>query len=264
MDTWNPIQYERFKREREHPFVDLLALIRPAPSMRVIDLGCGTGHLTRMLHDGLRAAETVGLDRSARMLDAAREAEWPDSRLRFELGTIESFAARDEYDLIFSNAALHWIEDHESLLARLTAGLKAGGQLAFQVPAMHHHPSHTVADALTDVEPFRSALDGWRRPQPVLRPEDYARLLFQLGFREPRVQLVIYPHVLTGPEDVIEWMKGTLLTEYEKRLSADRFTEFLDAYRDRVLAELAPERPYFFPFKRILCWGHRAGGQKSR
>lgn len=258
MDTWNPTQYERFRREREQPFDDLLALIRPAPSMRVVDLGCGAGHLTRMLHDRLHAAETVGVDRSARMLDAARTSERTDPRLRFELGTIESFAAHDEYDLIFSNAALHWIDDHESLLARLTAGLKPGGQFAFQVPAMHGHPSHTVADALTAVEPFRAAFGGWRRPQPVLEPDDYARLLFRLGFREPRVELVIYPHVLAGPEDVIEWMQGTLLTEYEKRLSADRFTEFLDVYRERVLAQLPPERPFFFPFRRILCWGRRS------
>jgi trans-aconitate 2-methyltransferase len=258
MDAWNPTQYEVFKKEREQPFVDLFALIRPVPSMRVIDLGCGAGHLTRRLHDGLHAAETVGLDRSARMLDAARAAAAPDSGLRFELGTIESFSAHDEYDLIFSNAALHWIDDHQSLLARLAGGLKPGGQLAFQVPAMHDHPSHTVADELTTVEPFRSAFGGWRRPQPVLRPDEYARLLFRLGFREPRVQLVIYPHVLTGPEGVVEWMKGTLLTEYEKRLDPDRFASFLDIYRERVLGQLPPERPFFFPFIRIICCARRA------
>jgi trans-aconitate 2-methyltransferase len=258
MDTWNPTQYEVFRKEREQPFVDLLALIRPVPSMRVIDLGCGAGHLTRQLHDALHAAETVGLDRSARMLDAARAAAAPDSGLHFELGTIESFAAHHEFDLIFSNAALHWIDDHESLLARLTDGLKPGGQLAFQVPAMHDHPSHTVAEELTTVEPFRAAFGGWRRPQPVLRPDAYARLLFRLGFREPRVQLVIYPHLLTGPEDVVEWMQGTLLTEYEKRLDADRFAAFLDVYRQRVLGQLPPERPFFFPFIRIICCAQRA------
>jgi trans-aconitate 2-methyltransferase len=258
MDTWNPALYERFRREREQPFVDLLALIRPSASMRIIDLGCGTGRLTRLLHDGLHAAETVGLDRSAHMLDAARAAAAPDSRLHFELGTIESFAARGEYDLIFSNAALHWIDDHESVLARLTAGLKPGGQLAFQVPAMHDHPSHTVADELTAVEPFRAAFRGWRRPQPVLRPDEYARLLFRLGFQQPRVQLVIYPHVLSSREDVVEWMRGTLLTEYEKRLDTDRFAAFLDLYRERLRARLPPEQPFFFPFQRIICCAQRA------
>ena len=92
----------------------------------------------------------------------------------------------------------------------------------------------------------------------MLRPDEYARLLFRLGFREPRVQLVIYPHVLTGREEVVEWMKGTLLTEYEKRLDPDRFAEFLDTYRERVLAQLPPERPFFFPFNRIMCCAQRS------
>ncbi|MEO8258035.1 MAG: methyltransferase domain-containing protein [Acidobacteriota bacterium] len=253
MDTWNPTLYERFKREREQPFADLLALIEPVRSMRIFDLGCGAGHLTRRLHDTLDAAETVGLDRSARMLDAARTAAPPDSRLRFELGTIESFAATDQYDLIFSNAALHWVDDHEGLLARLTAALRPGGQLAFQVPAMHDHASHIVAEQLTMTEPFRTAFGGWHRPQPVLPPDEYARLLFRLGFPEPRVRLVIYPHLLADRDDVIEWMKGTLLTEYEKHLAPDQFAELLEVYRQRVLARLPEERPFFFPFTRIMC-----------
>jgi trans-aconitate 2-methyltransferase len=122
---------------------------------------------------------------------------------------------------------------------------------------MHDHLSHTVADELTTVDPFRAAFGGWRRPQPVLPPDEYARLLFRLGFREPRVQLVIYPHVLAGREDVVDWMKGTLLTEYEKHLDPDCFVQFLDRYRERVLAQLPPERPIFFPFKRIICRGQR-------
>jgi trans-aconitate 2-methyltransferase len=134
-DTWNPAQYDRFQREREQPFFDLLTLVRPARSMRVVDLGCGTGRLTRLLHDRLRARETLGIDRSPRMLDARRDdGRLPD--LRFEVGTIESFPGdRGAFDLIFSNAALHWVEDHEALLARLTAALAPGGQLAFQVPS---------------------------------------------------------------------------------------------------------------------------------
>jgi len=59
-DTWDPTQYDKFQREREQPFFDLLALVQPAPGMRVVDLGCGTGKLTRALHEQLAAAETDG------------------------------------------------------------------------------------------------------------------------------------------------------------------------------------------------------------
>jgi len=176
--------------------------------------------------------------------------------LRFETRTIEAFEAGDGYDLIFSNAAFHWVEDHDALIRRLFRGLRPGGQLAFQIPAMHSTPSHAMADELAITE-FRTAFNGWTRPQPVLEPEEYARLLFKVGFRDPRVRLAIYPHVLASREDVIEWIRGTLLTEYEKRITADQFAAFVEAYRRRLLPQLADERPYFYPFRRILCWGRR-------
>ena len=256
MDTWNPAQYSKFQREREQPFVDLLSLIRPAAAMRVVDLGCGTGHLTRRLHQELTAAETIGIDRSERMLDVARRDPLPPG-LRFEAATIESFDGRDEYDLIFSNAAFHWVEDHDALIARLFRALKPGGQLVFQVPAMHDTGSHRLADALSGLEPFRDAFAGWIRPQPVLEPVQYARLFFRIGIEAPNVRLVIYPHVLDSRDAVIEWMKGTLLTEYEKRLSPELAQAFTDAYREQLIAQLPDDRPFFFPFKRILSWGQK-------
>jgi len=257
-DTWSPAQYDKFQREREQPFADLLAMIQPATGMRIVDLGCGTGRLTRALHERLHAWETIGIDRSARMLDETRKQSLPHG-LHFETGTIEEFpGARGDFDLIFSNAAYHWVPDHDSLLARLTAALKPGGQLAFQVPAQHDQPSHRVAEELTEVEPFTTAFDGWHRPQPVLPPTEYARLLYRLGFAEPVVHHVIYPHVLAGRDEVVEWMKGTLLTEYEKHLPADVYGRFVDEYRTRLVRRLPDERPFFFPFSRILCCGRKA------
>jgi trans-aconitate 2-methyltransferase len=256
-DVWNPTQYDKFRREREQPFFDLLALVKPVPDMRVVDLGCGTGQLTRLVHARLQARETVGIDRSARMLERVMAGERP-AGLRFEIGAIETFAPRDAYDLILSNAAFHWVEDHESLITRLTAALKPGGQLVFQIPAMHNATSHTIADDLAAAEPYRAAFGGWRRPQPVLTPDAYARLLFRAGCVDQTVRLVVYPHVLATPEHVVEWMKGTLLTEYERRLTPELFVRFVGDYRARLLSTLEDARPFFFPFNRILCWAQKS------
>ena len=242
LDTWNPAQYDKFRREREQPFFDLLTLVRPGPAMRVVDLGCGTGKLTRLLHARLQARETVGIDRSARMLEAAG-ADLP-AGLRFEVGTIEAFEPRRAYDLVLSNA-------------RLSNALTPGGQLAFQVPAMHDDLSHTVAEELAAGQ-FRHDLGGWHRPQPVLSAEEYARLLYHCGFTDQRVHLAVYPHQLPSRDEVVEWMKGTLLTEYDRHLAPGRFPAFLEAYRARLVAQLEDRRPFFFPFKRILCWGQRS------
>lgn len=257
-DHWNPVQYDKFKREREQPFVDLFALIRPAPGMRIVDLGCGTGALTRQLHERLQARDTTGVDLSPRMLEAAQRGSLPTG-LRFEPGSIQSFPRHGAglYDLVFSNAAFHWVEDHASLLARLVGALAPDGQLAFQVPALHDDASHRVAEELTDAEPFRTAFAGWHRPQPVRTPTAYASLLYRLGLHEPIVRLLIYPHVLAGREDVVEWMKGTLLTEYVRHLPPHLTEPFIEAYSTRLLAQLDDSRPFFFPYPRILCWGQR-------
>jgi trans-aconitate 2-methyltransferase len=259
-DTWDPAQYNRFQREREQPFFDLLALVRTRTGMRVADLGCGTGTLTRVLHEQLGARETIGVDRSDSMLAKALVNVQPDG-LSFRIGTIESFVGETSspgWDLIFSNAALHWVEEHETLIPRLAAALAPSGQLAFQVPAQHEALTHTAAEELAALEPFASAFDGWRRPQPVLTPDDYARLLYRCGFRDQKVELIVYPHVLPGREDVVEWVKGTLLTEYKRHLTGDLYDRFVDQYRTRLLAQLEDARPFFYPFKRILCWAQRS------
>jgi trans-aconitate 2-methyltransferase len=268
-DTWNPTQYDRFQSEREQPFYDLLTMIRPVPGMRIVDLGCGTGKLTRELHTRLAARETTGIDRSPRMLERASTTPLPTG-LRFESATIEQFVPKlsessaksdQRYDLIFSNAALHWVDHHEALLQRLAVALPSGGQLAFQVPAQHDTVTHITADEVAQHEPFKTVLGGWRHVQPVLAPEAYSRLLYRFGFTHPNVRLIVYPHILAGPEDVVEWVKGTLLTEYERHLSPEMFGRFVAEYRERLLPRLErldPGRPCFFPFKRILCWGQRA------
>ncbi len=190
---------------------------------------------------------------------AAAVAEAATDGVRFEQRDIAAFPRHGEQvDLIFSNAALHWVDDHVALFARLASALTPDGQLAVQMPVMYDDPSHLVAMELSDVEPFRTAFGEWRRSQPVLAPEAYARLLFQLGFRDPAVRLIVYPHVLSGPDAVVEWMKGTLLAEYSRHLPPDLFGVFVDEYRRRLLERIEPARPFFFPFKRILIWGQRS------
>jgi trans-aconitate 2-methyltransferase len=252
--AWDPATYERFKSERSRPFFDLLALVEPAPGARAVDLGCGTGELTRALHERLGAGETVGLDSSSEML--ARSAAFAGAGLRFERGDIAGFEAAPAWDVVFSNAALHWIGDHPALLARLAASLRAGGQLAVQVPANHDHPSHQVARAVAAEEPFLSAAGGLP-PTPVLAPEEYATLLHRLGFREQTVRLQVYGHLLAARDDVVEWVTGTTLTPLRARLDDQLWARFLDRYRQVLLPQLDEARPYFYPFKRLLFWARR-------
>jgi trans-aconitate 2-methyltransferase len=255
-DSWDPARYEQFERERSAPFFDLLDLVEPCPGGRVVDLGCGTGELTRSFHQRTGARSTLGLDSSPAMLE--RSAAHAGGGLEFQLGDIGAWAPDEHFDVVFSNAALHWVDDHPALLERLTSALAPGGQLAVQVPANHDHPSHMVAERVASEAPFRDALGGYVRTSPVLAPERYAELLHRLGYGAQHVRMQVYLHVLSEPKAVVDWVSGTLLTDYRRRLSDAEYEMFLARYREQLLPELEDERPYPYAFKRILFWGRLA------
>jgi len=253
-DPWNPDQYARFARERRLPFEDLAALLAPLDRPRVLDLGCGTGELTRALHERLGARETLGVDSSPAMLE--RAAAHAGGGLRFQAGDAGTFA-EGPWDLVFSNAALQWVPDHEALWPRLAALVAPGGQLAVQVPHNDHHPSHRAAVEVAGEAPFREALGAGARASPVLPPERYAELLFGLGFAGRRVRVEIYGHQLSSRDEVVEWVRGTTLTDYQKRLPPALWPAFLDRYRARLAEALPDARPFLYTFRRVLIWGRR-------
>jgi len=260
-DTWDPERYARFAGERARPFFDLLDLVTPIPGGRAVDLGCGTGELTAELHRRTGATETLGIDSSEAML--AKAVPHAGAGLRFERGDISAFAPSEPYDLVFSNAAYHWVPDHPALLARLTKAVKPGGQLAFQVPDNFDHASHRAAEEVAAEEPFAGALDGSAHPHYVLPPEAYSAILDRLGYAEQVVLLQVYGHHLDSREGVVAWVEGSLLSEYRRRLPAELYVRFLERYRERLFATLPDERPFFFTFRRILARARRRVGPRS-
>jgi trans-aconitate 2-methyltransferase len=257
-DPWRPAQYGLFSEERSQPFFDLLALVRPVPGGRVVDLGCGTGELTAQLHERTGAGATVGVDSSEAMLAEARPRA--GGGLSFEAGDLSALAPAEPFDVVFSNAALQWVPDHPAVLERLTKALSPAGQLAVQVPANFDHPSHTVAQELARDAEFAPFVDQPGAAAPgVLTPEEYATLLDRLGFVDQHVRLQVYAHHLPSAASVVEWTKGTALLRYQRLLPADRFDSFVDRYRERLLDVLGPAEPFFYPFKRILLWAARHG-----
>lgn len=252
--SWDPSQYEKFKSERSAPFYDLLSLIEGRGFSEVVDLGCGTGELTRELHQRLGCGSTLGIDSSESMLANSRVHK--ESGLTFEEGKIEDFHSDEKWDLIFSNAALQWCSGHPRLLRRFYESLKPGGQLAIQMPANHDYPTHVLAEEIANEEPFHERLGGERRGNPVATPETYAELLFQIKFRDQHVRLQVYPHILGSREDVIEWVKGTLLTYYQTRLG-DLYPAFFEVFRARLMEALPNDKPFFYPFKRLHLWARK-------
>jgi trans-aconitate 2-methyltransferase len=244
---WSPEQYHQFQNERFAPFEDLFNLVKVRPSLRVIDLGCGTGELTRRLADRLPSSEVLGIDASTEMLSRARKLE--GNGLRFEQAPIQN--VEGEWDLVFSHAAIHWIEDHPALIPRLLSLVLPGGQLAVQLPSNHAHPTHSLISEVASEEPFRQALNGWNRISPVLSISEYAELLHEHGGLEITVFEKVYPSLLKDSDSLAEWTAGSTLVPYFERLPEFLHEPFMARYRERLRA-LFPSAPVFYTFRRTL------------
>ena len=244
---WNPARYHQFQNDRFAPFADLLSLVKIRAGLRVIDLGCGSGELTRRLADALPASEVVGIDSSPEMLE--RAGKQARKGLSFERGAIEDIEG--EWDLIFSHAAIHWVDDQRSLIAQLISHLSTGGQLAVQLPSNHGHVAHTLITETAAEEPFRSALGGWQRESPVLSISEYAELLYEHGGSEITVFEKVYPSLLEDSKALAEWTAGSTLVPYFERLPEELHERFMERYR-ASLAAIYPATPVFYPFRRTL------------
>ena len=258
MADWNPEQYRRFAAERAQPFHDLLALVKPGEISKAVDLGCGPGELTALAATRLDVGEMTGIDNSPAML--AKTGQYESDRVRFRNGDIAEWTSSADVDLVLAAGSLQWIPDHDGVLAQWTAALRRGGQIAVQVPANAAMPTHVVARQVAEQEPYRSLFGPEGPPiDPVqayvLEPEGYAQILYDLGFVRQHVRLQVYPHVLPSTREVVEWVRGTMLTRFEKRLDTDAFSSFVAAYEAELLRVLGDHQPHFFPFRRILLWG---------
>lgn len=244
---WDPEQYLKFQSERYGPFEDLFPLIRRRPGLAVVDLGCGNGELTRRLADRLPESTVLGVDSSSTMLAKARQFARPGLDFTEE----EIGAVQEQWDLVFSHAALHWLDDHRRLVPWLMALVRPGGQLAVQLPSNHRHRAHLLIIETAGEEPFRSALGGWRRQSPVLEIDQYAELLHRAGGTELTVFEKVYPHLLADADAIAEWTAGSTLVPYFERLPAELHEPFRERYRGKLRRAYLPG-PVLYTFRRTF------------
>jgi trans-aconitate 2-methyltransferase len=252
-NKWDPAQYEKFRAERMAPFFDLVSWIRARPNMRAIDLGAGTGEMTCALAERLGGATVEGVDSSEAMLAAAkpRESPW----VSFRRADVQSLDDYSQYDLIFSNALLHWIPDNERLMIAILDSMKPGAQIAVQLPDNEPHASHRVAVEVASDPEMAKLLGGFVQHSGALPVEKYAELMHAHGIVEQQCVEKVYGHLLPSAADVVEWVKGTLLTAYLSRLDPLGQATFLASYKSRLLSAVGEVRPYFYTYRRILFWG---------
>ncbi len=254
MGTWKPAPYLQFAEERTRPCRDLIAQIPLASPPHIIDLGCGPGNSTAALAARWPPASLTGLDSSADMLERARtsglNAHWRHS-------DIATFAQHPDrlYDLVFSNAALHWLPRHDLLLPQLLAAVQPGGVFAFQVPDNLNEPAHRLMREL-------AASPAWRPHFPAdgvrewfVHPlADYYDLL-RPHAHSLNLWTTTYQHILPNAAAITAWYSTTGLRPFLNALADPQQREdFLAAYTALIEAEFRPQADnhVLFPFRRLF------------
>lgn len=262
---WSPQQYLQFQTERDRPFFDLLAQVerpaqRPGDREWIVDLGCGTGHLSAALSRRWPGAHVTGVDSSAEMLE--RAAPHASARLNFIRADLRTWQPERPVDLLISNAALQWADNHAELIPRLAEFVSAGGTFAFQVPGNFDAPSHTLLAQVSARPRWKKLLSGQQRDKLALSvygPAEYADLLAPLGYHVNAWETT-YLHLLPAYENaVLEWVKGTALRPVLAQLNASDAADLLEEYGAQ-LGKAYPAQSYGTPFefRRIFVVAQRA------
>lgn len=253
---WSPVQYLKFEDQRTRPALDLLGRVACKDPKAVTDIGCGPGNSTELLVERFGAAHVMGVDSSPQMIEAARN-RLPECH--FETGDVSNWQPKVAQDVLFANAVLQWVPDHNVLFPRLASFLKPGGVLAVQMPDNLNEPTHVgMRTVASDVRWSSYLKNADSERTSILSVSEYWSLL------KPHVSSVdiwrtTYNHPLVGLDGIIEWFKGTGLLPYLSRLDDRQITEYLQAYR-QFLSQHYPvleDGSVLLPFPRLFIVARR-------
>jgi trans-aconitate 2-methyltransferase len=249
--SWDAELYMRFGDQRTRPAIDLADRIDVAAPRRIIDLGCGPGNSVQVLAERFPTARITGLDSSEKMIAKARE-DFPQGE--WLLGSIEGWHAEEPYDLVFSNAALQWIPNHEALVRRLFAQVAEGGALAFQIPRHVDSPlRRAILEISRDAE-WTERMDDARGALTMESPAYYYDALAETA-SSLDIWQTEYDHVMDDAQAIVEWIKSTGLRPFLGALESDAEEHrFVAMVSERVRAEY-PRRvdgKVIFPFNRLF------------
>jgi len=258
--AWDPRQYAAFADERARPAWDLMGRVPLSEASRVVDLGCGSGAQVVALARHFPMARVTGVDSSPEMLATAERAvaeilsAEDAARVSLLAADVAAWTPETPPDLIYSNALLQWLDDHETLLPRLVGLLAEGGVLAVQMPRNHGEPSHTALAEVAADPRWADRLTPHLRSGPVAAPAVYDALLAPL-VSHVEVWETVYYHHLSGPDPVLAWVKGTALRPLLAALADDaERAAFESAYAERMRAAYPPRADgvTVFPFHRVF------------
>ena len=240
---WDPADYAAHSASQRAWARELLARLPLRGDERILDVGCGDGKVTAELARAVPRGWVTGVDRSRAMIRFARANHPPAAypNLRFVVMDARRLRTRGFFDLVFSNAALHWVDDHQAFLRGAARCLAPGGRLVVSCGGRGNAQAMFLAiRAVLRLKPWRGYFRGLRRPYHFHGPEDYERWLPQCGLRPLRVELVPRQAVFANRTELAGWLRTTWLP-YTQRVPEVHRPDFIAAVCEHYLAQHPPD-----------------------
>ncbi len=250
--SWSAEHYVAFEDERTRPVRDLLAAVPTMDVRSAMDLGCGPGNSTEMLVARFPNAKVVGLDNSPDMIAAAR-GRLPG--IGFMIADLVSWDNAGPFDVILSNAALHWVPDHAILLPHLVGKLAPGGSLAVQMPDNLDEPSHRLMREVAADGPWAGKLAETGKTRTAVASATWYHALLKGCCSRVDVWRTTYHHPLSGGADaIVAWFAGSGLRPFLAPLDKAERASFLGSYRAGIARAYPalPDGTVLLPFPRLF------------
>jgi trans-aconitate 2-methyltransferase len=232
---WDAATYDRVSAPQVEWAERVLERLPLRGDETVLDAGCGSGRVTKMLLERLPRGRVVAVDSALSMVEHAREALGPERATVFQADLTE-LVLDAPVDAAFSNAVFHWVPDHDELFARLHAALRPGGLLVAQCGGKGNVARfHAAATEVADREPYAEHLAGWKGPWHFAGAEETAERLERAGFTDVAAWLEPYP---VSPPDPTGFLRAVCLGPHLERLPEELRGGFVDAVRERCGGEL--------------------------
>lgn len=236
MSDWNPQNYLKFKKERTQPSIDLLNRITFDDPKNIIDIGCGPGNSTAVLKERYPGANIIGADFSPNMIEKAKK-DYPDIDFILFDATKDFDKLTGKFDIVFSNACIQWVPNHNVLLKNMMGVLNPGGVLAVQVPNQAEMPINHIVENIVKSDKWKDKFCN-KRNLYNLAEEEYFNLLSDIS-SDFSIWKTVYFHRLPSQESIIEWYRATGLRPYLEKLDDADKNEF----EQDVLARIKEEYP---------------------
>jgi trans-aconitate 2-methyltransferase len=260
-DIWQAEKYLSFNEERTRPALDLLARVDQVNPKLIIDLGCGPGNSTLQLKQHWPSAQVIGVDNSAVMLAKAKEIT---NNIEWQHADIYNWHPTIPPNIIFANAVLQWLDNHNLLLPKLFNYLAPHGTFAIQMPRNYDQATHITIIEMVKNPKWKNKLshllryDESEKSWPVHTPEFYYQLFEPLA-NKIDIWQTEYLTILAGENPVATWSEGTALRPFLSALNENERDLFINEYREKIAQIYRPTKSgkTLLPFRRIFIIASR-------